>query len=90
MPHSNGKRHATSHISHARQQAVQASGDAVAAASDLASTAVEGVRNRVEAGKVKLQSILDDAIDGARERPIRVVLAAVGIGCLIGWFWKRR
>ncbi|HEY2839756.1 MAG TPA: hypothetical protein VGJ26_11430 [Pirellulales bacterium] len=90
MPHSNGKRQATSQLSHARQRIAEASDDAVAAASGLASSAAGEIRDRVEAGQEKLHSIVEGALDNVRERPIRVVLAALGVGCLIGWMLKRR
>jgi len=94
MPHSNGKRHAASQVGQARRHAVQMSEDAVAAASDFASNAVEQVReqfrDQYEAGQEKLQSILDDALENVRERPMRVLLGAVAVGCVIGWMMKRR
>lgn len=90
MPHSNGKRQATSHLGHARKRAVEMSDDAVAAASDLASGAMDEIRDRVEAGQERLQSAFEGALDHVRERPLRVVLIAAGVGCLIGWMLKRR
>jgi ElaB/YqjD/DUF883 family membrane-anchored ribosome-binding protein len=94
MPHSNGKRQAASHVGQARKHAMQMSEDAVAAASDFATSTVDQVREQIrdqyEAGQEKLQSILDNALDNVRERPVRVLLGAVAVGCVIGWIMKRR
>jgi len=89
MPTRNGK-HATSHLGQARKHVSQMSDDAVAAATDFASHAVDDIRERVEAGQERLQTYLDDALESVRERPLRMVLAAVGVGCVIGWILKRR
>lgn len=94
MPHRNGNRHTDSHIAQARKHAMKMSEDAVAAASDFATSTVDQVReqfrDQYEAGQEKLQSILDNALDNVRERPLRVLLGAVAVGCVIGWMLKRR
>jgi ElaB/YqjD/DUF883 family membrane-anchored ribosome-binding protein len=84
------KRHTTAAVKHSSAALNDLSGEALDAVRQLMTEVRDETLDIVRAGRDQMEEYGQQAVEAIRDRPMRAVVAAFGLGCLCGVLLSRR